>query len=108
VTSSSALKEVLGPIRLEPVSDRNEDFYSIMETGTNLEIASGTSCPRNDGEKDFPQNDGGGVDSRFRGNDKTFKPYYVAHTKIQTLALLDERHQGSNWLHWRREEDSNP
>lgn len=31
-----------------------------------------------------------------------FKPYYVAHTRIQTLALLDERHKGSNWLHWRR------
>ncbi len=36
----------------------------------------------------------------------TFKPYYVAHTKIQTLALLDERHQGSNWSHWRREEET--
>jgi len=50
----------------------------------------------------------GGVDSRFRGNDKGngkdsgFKPYYVAHTKIQTLALLDEKHKGSNWYQWRR------
>lgn len=26
----------------------------------------------------------------------TFKPYYVAHTKINTLALLDER-QGAKW-----------
>lgn len=29
------------------------------------------------------------------------KPYYLAHTKIQTLALLDET-KGSNWLHWRK------
>ncbi len=28
--------------------------------------------------------------------------------KIQTLALLDERHKGSNWLQWRRGRDSNP
>ena len=32
----------------------------------------------------------------------TFKPYYVAHTKIQTLALLDDEHKGSNWYQWRR------
>ncbi len=72
VTSSSALKEVLGPIRLEPVSDKESDFYQIINSGK-----------------------------------KEFKPYYVAHTKIQTLALLDERCKGSNWYHWRREEDSN-
>ena len=49
------------------------------------------------------------MDSHFRGNDKKennngykFKPYYVAHTKIQTLALLDERYKGANWYHWRR------
>jgi len=29
------------------------------------------------------------------------KGYYMAHTKIQTLALLDET-QGSNWLQWRK------
>jgi DNA invertase Pin-like site-specific DNA recombinase len=38
----------------------------------------------------------------FSGNDKDFRPYYVAHTKIQTLALLDEGQKGSNWLQWRR------
>ncbi|HVN96352.1 MAG TPA: recombinase family protein, partial [Syntrophorhabdaceae bacterium] len=31
-----------------------------------------------------------------------FKPYYIAHTKITTLALLDEAHKGSNWYQWRR------
>jgi hypothetical protein len=36
-------------------------------------------------------------------NGDTFKPYYVAHTKIRTLALLDDEHQGSNWYYWRRE-----
>ncbi|GAI36359.1 unnamed protein product [marine sediment metagenome] len=40
--------------------------------------------------------------------EKKFKPYYIAHTKIQTLALLDDRYKGSNWLHWRRGWDSNP
>ena len=32
---------------------------------------------------------------------REFKPYYMAHTKIKTLALLDEKHKGSNWLQWR-------
>ena len=49
-------------------------------------------------------------------DEKTFKPFFVAHTKIQTLALLDDMHKntgtvpcgdspcgakGSNWYHWR-------
>jgi len=37
----------------------------------------------------------------FEENEKEFKPYYVAHTKIRTLALLDEEKKGSNWYHWR-------
>ena len=37
----------------------------------------------------------------FSGEEKNFKPYYVAHTKIHTLALLDEAHQGANWYQWR-------
>ena len=60
----------------------------------------------------------------FEGNEKEFKPYYVAHTKIRTLALLDEKYQstsgtvpcgdspcgakGSNWYQFRRDWDSNP
>ncbi len=67
VTAGLALKEVLGPIRLEPISDEDSDFYQIIHSG-----------------------------------EKKFKPYYVAHTKIQTLALLDEKRKGSNWYHWRR------
>lgn len=43
----------------------------------------------------------------FEGNERKFKPYYVAHTKIRTLALLDEEQKGSNWYHWRKEQDSN-
>lgn len=35
-------------------------------------------------------------------DDVAFKPYYVAHSRIQTLALLDERFKGSNWWQWRR------
>ncbi len=49
--------------------------------------------PISDEESDFYQ--------IINGDKKKFKPYYIAHTKIQTLALLDERHKSSNWLHWR-------
>ena len=73
VASSLALKELLGEISLEPVTDKKSDFFYIVSNG-----------------------------------DVKFKPYYVAHTKIQTLALLDEKYKSSNWLHWRRERDLNP
>ena len=39
----------------------------------------------------------------FEGHEMDFRPYYVAHTKIETLALLDDEHKGSNWYQWRRE-----
>ena len=91
--SALALKELLGTVKLEPI--RNE------VDGVINEIASSPSTRGLRPLARGPRNDGG-MDSRFRGNVKRFKPYYVAHTKIQTLALLDERHQGSNWLHWRR------
>ena len=44
----------------------------------------------------------------FEGNERNFKPYYVAHSKIRTLALLDDERKGSNWLQWRRGRDRNP
>ncbi len=66
-----------------------------------IEIASAASPPRNDG--------GGSTSSRNDGRGfRPFKPYYVAHTKIRTLALLDERYKGSNWSRWWRCRDSNP
>lgn len=43
----------------------------------------------------------------FEGNEKDFRPYYVAHSKIRTLALLDDERKGANWLQWRRREDLN-
>ena len=43
----------------------------------------------------------------FERSEREFKPYYVAHSKIRTLALLDDEHKGSNWYHWRRGRDSN-
>ena len=92
--SALALKEVLGPIKLEPVSEEGFDPDSIING-----IASAPSGSRNDGEGDSPTARKLVVPG---GNDKTFKPYYAAHTKIQTLALLDEKHKGSNWYHWRR------
>jgi len=39
--------------------------------------------------------------------EKKFKPYYVAHSKVQTLALLDED-KGSNWSRWWRWRELNP
>lgn len=44
----------------------------------------------------------------FEEKERDFKPYYVAHSKIRTLALLDDEHKGSNWLQWRRGWDLNP
>ena len=44
----------------------------------------------------------------FEGKERDFKPYCVAHTNIETLALLDQEHQGSNWYQIRRSRDSNP
>ena len=37
-----------------------------------------------------------------------FKPHYVVHTRIETLALLDDERKSSNWYQWRRERDLNP
>ena len=103
VTSALALKELLGPIRLELIMDEKDDFYQLMEKNFKEdEIASPPTGARNDkiGHTE--------VCPTMPTLPSKFKPYYVAHTKIQTLALLDEKHQGSNWLHWRRGWDSNP
>jgi hypothetical protein len=40
--------------------------------------------------------------SLINSSQSEFKPYYVAHTKINTLALLDDRDKGANWYYWRR------
>jgi len=75
-----ALKGVLGEIKMEPVTEGEFDPDSIiggMDPGY------------------LPSANSGMTERKFRS-------YYVAHTKIQTLALLDERHKGSNWYHWRR------
>ena len=69
VSSALALKELLGPITLEAVSNKENDFYKL-----------------------------------FQGEEKDFKPYYVAHTKLNPR-LLDEERKGSNWNHWRRGRD---
>lgn len=71
--SALALKELLSPIMLEPITEKKDDLFQL-----------------------------------FEGDEKNFKPYYVAHTKIQTLALLDEEHKGSNWNVMRWGWDSNP
>ncbi len=36
------------------------------------------------------------------------RPYYLAHSNIETLALLDEKHKGTNWYLLRKRRDSNP
>lgn len=73
VSSSLALKELLGQIELEPVLSKENDFYKL-----------------------------------FEGTERDFKPYYVAHTKIRTLALLDEEGKGANRYQIRRGWDLNP
>ena len=99
--SALALKELLGQVHLEPISDKDEDFYGIMNE--NFRDSSAPAGPQNDrcdekGDSPHPKSAAYSLgQSPF-----SFKPYYVAHTKIQTLALLDDRHKGSNWLHWRR------
>lgn len=67
VLSALALKELLSPIILEPILNKEADLYRL-----------------------------------FDGEEKHFKPYYIAHTKVQTLALLDDERKGSNWYGWRR------
>jgi hypothetical protein len=66
ISSAQALKEVLAPINLKPVLNKEDDFYQL-----------------------------------FEGDEKKFKPYYIAKTKIQTLALLDKKYKSANWLQWR-------
>lgn len=97
-SSALALKELLGPIRLEPIMDVDKDFYGIMEG--NFGDSSATTEPQNDNTEkgDSPR----ARSARLGQSPFSFKPYYVAHTKIQTLALLDEEHKGSNWYQWRR------
>ena len=93
-SSALALKDLLGTMQLEPIKDENEDFYGLV--GEASQIASSPDVASR-----APRNDGGG------GNDGGFRPYYVAHTKIQTLALLDDKDKGSNWSRWWRCRDSN-
>ena len=71
--SALVLKELLGPISLEPISNKEDDHYRL-----------------------------------FGGEDGDFNPFYMAHAKVRTPALLDEGNQGANWLHWRRGGDLNP
>ena len=80
-TTSSALtlKDMLGIIKLEPISEENEDYYGITGNEKGL-------------DKSSPY---------------TFHPYYIAHTKIQTLVLLDDREKGANWSRWWRRSESN-
>ena len=35
------------------------------------------------------------------GNIIEQKPYYIAHSNVETLALLDKENKGTNWLQWR-------
>lgn len=35
------------------------------------------------------------------GNIIEQKPYYMAHSNIETLALLDQENKGANWFEWR-------
>ena len=73
VQAALALKELLSPITLEPVLNKDSDYYQL-----------------------------------FGGEEKDFKPYYVAHTKIRTLSLLSEGNQGADRCRVRPQGDLNP
>jgi len=68
--------------------DRDKDFYGIMENSFGDIKEKGDSPPVRH--------------ARLGQSPFSFKPYYVAHTKINTLALLDDRDKGANWYQWRR------
>ena len=99
-SSALALKDLLGTIQLEPISEENEDFYRLIE-GFGIASSPPLADPRNDGVGQTK------VCPTPKEN-MPFKPYYVAHTKIQTLALLDDRYKGANWSQWWRWRDLNP
>ena len=42
------------------------------------------------------------------GNIIEQKPYYLAHSNIESLALLDQENKSANCLQWRKRRDSNP
>ncbi len=70
-TSALALKKLLGTIMLEPITESSFSYgISALASTAN--------------------------------NDKRMKSrhFYIAHTKIQTLVLLDDRYKGSNWYQW--------
>ena len=99
VASALALKEVLGLIRMEPVLTQEQDpLWGMGQIPDQVgdDVRPSTSSGRTD---EIPAS---------AGMTEKFKPYYVAHTKIQTLALLDDGHKGTNWLQWRRGWDLNP
>ena len=67
-SSALALKDLLGPIEMEPVQSD-----PIIENGHIIEQ----------------------------------KPHYLAHSNIESLALLDQENKGANWLQWRKRWNSN-
>ena len=91
--SALALKGVLGEIRMEAVTEEVFDPETIIRGGD----------PSTRPSASLRMTRGEASDSL-----RMTKPYYVAHTKIQTLALLDDENKGSNWYQWRRRRDSNP
>lgn len=48
VSSAKALKELLGPIKLEPIMEKNKDFYGIMEMGLDSRFYPSGTSRRND------------------------------------------------------------
>ncbi|MFC1590404.1 recombinase family protein [Candidatus Omnitrophota bacterium] len=99
-SSALALKDLLGTIQLEPISEEGEDFYGLMDES--FMPPHPNPLPQNSIHAKSGYFGGEGI---FKG---AFKPYYIAHTKIQTLALLDDRYKGANWSRWWSRRESNP
>jgi len=76
--SALALKEVLGEIKSEAITENLFDPESIIAGLQKKRDSPRARCARL-GQSPF-----------------SFKPYYAAHTKIRTLALFDNKYKGSN------------
>ena len=98
VASALALKELPGDTYLEPVTEPELTPNDIIGENKGLKGVDKGTVDRKMGQSPPRENPSPGTVPIF----PPFKPHYIAHTKIQTLALLDEEHKGSNWYVWRR------
>jgi len=76
------------------INGMDPGYFASQNSEMTEEVASGSPRDNDKGSRPGGRSYGYG--------DRAFKPYYVAHTKIQILALLDEKYKGSIWYQRRR------